>query len=257
MSVVMTSHGRTPAGIDSAQPRAGSRSIGLSLLGGFEVSCAGNVTALPLAAQRVAAFVALHERPVQRGYIAGRLWTDATESRAHASLRSALWRARSVAGGLFVATATHLSLDARVCVDLCDVLCCARSVLRHAADPSADDLACLVRAGDLLPDWYDDWLLLERERIRQLRLLALEALCDRFRCNRQHVEAAQAGLAAVAAEPLRESAHRALIRAHLADGNPSEAIRQYRILAALLRRELGLTPSREARALIMGACPPT
>ena len=108
-------------------------------------------------------------------------------------------------------------------------------------------------AGDLLPDWYDEWLVFERERVRLLRLLALEALCDRFSRAGWHAEATQAGLAAVAAEPLRESAHRALMRAHLADGNPGEAIRQYRILATLLHRELGLHPSPEMRALFSRA----
>src|SRR5688572_24208060 len=47
---------------------------------------------LPMSAQRVLAFLALHERPLQRSYVAGSLWLDLPEARAHASLRSALWR---------------------------------------------------------------------------------------------------------------------------------------------------------------------
>ena len=56
-------------------------------------------------------------------------------------------------------------------------------------------------------------------------------------------DALQVGLAAVRAEPLRESAHRLLVRVHLREGNVAEAIRQYRSYADLLRRELHATPS--------------
>jgi DNA-binding SARP family transcriptional activator len=56
----------------------------------------------------------------------------------------------------------------------------------------------------------------------------------------------------VAAEPLRESAHRALIGAHLAEGNPGEALRQYQLFRGLLGRELGIEPSPRIRALLAG-----
>jgi DNA-binding SARP family transcriptional activator len=253
MSLLTTSNGRSSAGIDIDSSRAEPRVVRLSLLGGFELSRAGVGVALPLAAQRVLAFLALQERPVQRGYVAGRLWLHASEQRANASLRTTLWRAHVLAGDLLAATTTTLSLGHGVRVDVHDVLRCAQQVLRHTGAPTVDDLVCLVHTGDLLPDWYDDWLVLERERVRQLRLLALEALCDRFGQAGRHAEATQAGLAAVAAEPLRESAHRALMRAHLADGNPSEAIRQYGLLETLLQRELGLRPSLEIRALVARA----
>jgi DNA-binding SARP family transcriptional activator len=103
---------------------------------------------------------------------------------------------------------------------------------------------------DLLSGWYDDWVLVERERFRQLRLHLLESLCDRLIHERRFGRAIEAGLAAVAADPLRESAHRALIRAHLAEGNASEALRQYAAYVALLREELDLEPSADLRALV-------
>lgn len=253
MSLLTTSSGRSSVCIDDESSGTEPRVVRLSMLGGFELSPARAGVALPLAAQRVLAFVALQERPVQRAYVAGRLWLDASEQRANASLRTTLWRARVLAGDLLVATTTTLSLGHGVRVDLHDVLRCAQRVLRSADAPTLDDLACLVDSEDLLPDWYDEWLVFERERVRQLRLLALEALCDRFSDAGRHAEATQAGLAAVAAEPLRESAHRALVRAHLAAANPSEAIRQYRILETLLQRELGLRPSLEMRGLVARA----
>jgi len=56
----------------------------------------------------------------------------------------------------------------------------------------------------------------------------------------------------VAQEPLRESAHRLVVEAHLADGNVCEAIRQYRLYARLLDRHLGLEPSPRMSALVGG-----
>jgi DNA-binding SARP family transcriptional activator len=110
--------------------------------------------------------------------------------------------------------------------------------------------AALLARGEILPDWYDDWLVIERERFRQLRVHALERLCDRLTAAGRFAEAVDAGLAAVESEPLRESAHRALIRTHLAEGNACEALRQYRAFRELLRRELGLRPSELMEALV-------
>ncbi len=253
MNFVKTSHEGSAVRIDDAPATGKTPSMRLSMLGGFEFSSAGDVYALPLAVQRVAVFVALQPRPVQRGYVAGRLWLNASEQRAQAALRTTLWRARAPAGELLAATATHLRLGDAVGVDLRDVLSCAQRVLRQPDSHILDDLACLMGSGDLLPDWYDEWLIVERERVRQLRCLALETLCDRFRCRGWHAQATQAGLAAVAAEPLRESAHRALIRVHLSEGNSFDAIRQYRILATLLRRELGVLPAPATGALLKGS----
>ena len=86
-------------------------------------------------------------------------------------------------------------------------------------------------------------MILERERFRQLRIDALETLCSELSAAGHYADATEAGLAAVVAEPLREQAHRVLIAAHLAAGNPGEALRQYRILRELLARELGVAPS--------------
>jgi DNA-binding SARP family transcriptional activator len=105
-------------------------------------------------------------------------------------------------------------------------------------------------SADLLRDWYeDDWVIEHRERFHYLRLHALEALCERFAAAGRYGEAVQAGLAAVRAEPLRESAHQALVRVYLAEGNRYEATRQYYICCSLLKKELGLKPSPTMRAL--------
>jgi DNA-binding SARP family transcriptional activator len=97
--------------------------------------------------------------------------------------------------------------------------------------------------GDLLPGWYDDWVLFERERLRQLRLHALETLALALAAEGRFAAAVEAGLAAIRTEPLRESAHRVVVRVHLAEGNLTEALRQYELCRRLFRAELGLEPS--------------
>jgi DNA-binding SARP family transcriptional activator len=234
--------------------QAGGGAVQLRLLDGFELRCGGQVVSVPMSAQRLLVFLALHPRPVGRSHVAGALWLEATEEQATASLRSALWRLRRLGHPLVEATASRLQLADGLQVDYREAAARARGLLRdpHPAERDMDrtGLGC-----DLLPDWWDDWVLLERERFRQLRLHALEALCSRLTAAGRFAEAVQAGLDAVASEPLRETAHRLLIRAHLirahlVEGNRAEALRQYRSYARLLRDELGLDPPAEVHALV-------
>ena len=110
------------------------------------------------------------------------------------------------------------------------------------------DLADL--AGDLLPDWCDDWVLDEREGLRQTRLHTLETLARRLGASGRHADAIQAALVAIRLEPLRETAHRSLIEIHLTEGNWSEACRQFQRYRKLLREELGVEPSDSMRLLL-------
>jgi DNA-binding SARP family transcriptional activator len=220
----------------------------LGLLDGFELRHEGSLVRLPLSTQRLLAFLALHERPMQRLYVAGTLWLESSQQHANANLRTALWRLGRRSGALVNATATDISLANSVNVDLREISTRAQRVLAH--DVRTEDLDELCLAGDLLPDWYDDWLLIERERFRQLRLHALESLCEFLADAGHFAAAAQAGLAAVAGEPLRDSSHRALIRTHLLEGNASEAVRQYGIYREILRTQLGLEPSQAMQELV-------
>jgi len=225
--------------------------VRLSLLGAFRLERAGAPLRVPPSSQRLLAFVALHERPLRRAFVAGTLWIDSPEERAAANLRSALWRLRRTGSELVEAAGPLLALGGDVDVDLRESEELARDVVSGACPDLALDAAAF--ASDLLPDWYDDWVLLERERYRQLRLRALERLCERLADAGRLDEALASGLAAAAAEPLRESAHRAIVRVHLANGNSGEALRQYRLYAALLRAQLGLEPSPLIRELLAGA----
>ena len=213
----------------------------LVLLGAFAVEHDGSRLDLPPSAQRVLAFVALHPHPLQRAYVAGSLWPDSSEERAHACLRSALWRLGRDGHRLVTGPPPLLQRGKDVEVDLREAERQARAALDGGSD--GDLVTALARGGDLLPDWYDDWVLLERERYRQLRLRALDGLCERLARAGRLTEAFDAGLASVTSDPLRESAHRALVRMHLAEGNVGEAVRQYQLCRRLLNEQLGLEPS--------------
>jgi DNA-binding SARP family transcriptional activator len=223
----------------------------LRLLRSFELRSSERVVRLPLTAQRLVAFLALHGRPLHRLHVAGSLWMDGSDERTCACLRTALWRVGSLEPTLIVRTSTHLALGDGVAVDVHATATRASGIL-HGEIPADDPLLELSQAGELLPDWYDDWVLIERERVRQLIICALERLSADARRAGRLAEATEAGLAAVTQEPLRESAHRLVVEAHLAHGNASEAIRHYRMFGELLRERLDLEPSPMMQGLVAG-----
>lgn len=226
------------------------RDIRLDLLGGFELICDDRVVDLPTSAQRLLAFLALRDRPLMRTNVAGVLWNETTDEKSCASLRSSLWRLRRSGFDLVEARRADLRLSPQVRVDVRQVIDMTHELLGQRSGIRFLDLDEGDLGGDLLPDWYDDWVLVERERLRQLRLHALEALAMRRLEAGRHGEAAGAALSAVSIEPLRESAQRVLIRVHLAEGNVGEAVRQYRSYKELLFEELGLAPSEQLESLM-------
>jgi DNA-binding SARP family transcriptional activator len=115
-----------------------------------------------------------------------------------------------------------------------------------------DPESVAVLSIDVLPDWYDDWVVVEAEEWRQLRLHALEALADRLLAEGRYGDAIGAALAAVRSEPLRESARAAVIRVHLAEGNQSDAVMEFERYRAVLSDELGLEPTPRLSDLVAG-----
>jgi DNA-binding SARP family transcriptional activator len=177
------------------------------------------------------------------------LWPCGDDERAAGNLRSALWRLRRAGIDVLIADKSSLALGGDVLVDLHLTEQWATRLIKGLAD--GDDLAVIpsvADALDLLPGFYDDWVLLERERIRQRILHALEVLSERLGAERRFADAIEAAMLATGAEPLRESAQRALIKAHIAEGNLTEARRSYRAYHDLVYRELGVAPSDEFSA---------
>jgi DNA-binding SARP family transcriptional activator len=227
--------------------------VTLRLLKGFTLLVGEQRITLSSSAQRLLAFLALQDRPRTRSYVASTLWPETTSARANANLRSSLWRALRTGYRMIDASTQEVALATNVDVDL-------RGAVDHAYQLLDDGCRCdglLTRqtcdelSADLLPDWSDnEWVLFEQEQYRQLRLYALEAMAKRLTSAGRHGEAVAAGLAAVRAEPLRESAYRVVIDAHLAAGNRGAAAHQFEQCRRVLLDELGLEPSTSLRALL-------
>lgn len=218
------------------------------LLDGFELRLRGGAVNPSRSVQRVLAFLALQERAVPREHVAGTLWPNIPEGRASASLRTTLWRLQRICGGLVRTSREDLQIGDGVAVDVHEMRRACRLLLDTARPAAASET--LTRTSTLLPGWYEDWAVSERERLRQMRLHALEALCDRLIGAGDFAGAVDAGLAAVESDPLRETAHHALIRAYLSEGNRGEAIRQYEAYRRTLQDELGLEPATGVRELV-------
>lgn len=233
-------------------PRAPARraAVELQLLHRFAVQCDGVEVDLPASAQRLVAYLALRGAPVNRLLVGGALWTTSSEERAAASLRTALWRAGACGCPLVASRGSTLAIDGDVQVDVSAVELRARGLLREGPGAaSTQPSGALLDAGEILPDWFDDWVLLARERFRQLRLQSLEVLAEQLLAAGRHGAAIEAATVAMECEPLRESAHRLLIEIHLAQGNHVEARRQFELCRQLLARQVGVPPSAALQAL--------
>jgi DNA-binding SARP family transcriptional activator len=232
-----------------------SPSLRICLFDRFVFKDGGRSHTVPDGCQRLLALLALKGRMVRRSVVAGTLWPAATEEHAFASLRSTLARLRGAARAAVVASGREVGLSDQVRVDLRASRALAYRLMERAEpaateEPGAEAIRAL--SGELLPDWDDEWVLLEAEAWRQLRLRALEALAVRLIADEEYGEAAAAALAAVRAEPLRESPRALLMRVHLAEGNHSEAIREFALYRELLKVELGVEPTDRLRALVPG-----
>jgi DNA-binding SARP family transcriptional activator len=221
----------------------------LTLMRGFELRVDGRTVPVAMSSQRVLAFLALHDRSLPRSYVAETLWADVGDSRAAGNLRSALWRLGELGRQTVWAIGRQLQLAADMAVDVQEAdHAAARLAAGRVASGEAPDRSLFE--GELLPGWCEDWVSDRREQCRQRGLHALEQLCEVLTAEGRYCQAVQAGMAAVAGDPLRESAQRALIAAHLAEGNAGEAVRQFERFERVLRYELGLAPSEPLRMLI-------
>jgi DNA-binding SARP family transcriptional activator len=231
---------------------ADGRTLELCLLGGFSLSHDIGWIDVPLGGQHVVAYLALRDQPTRRAQLAGALWGDRTDDRAFANLRSSLWRLRQATPDLVRDRGECLELGTGVTVDHRERLAWADRIL-HGPRRDADleiDVNAAGLASELLPAWSQDWVLIERERLRQRMLHALEALVELLVAAGDCSRAIDVGLCAIRLEPFRESTHRAVIAAHLAEGNHGEAHRQFQRFRELLADELGLEPSDRMAELL-------
>lgn len=221
----------------------------LELLGAYTYWTSSGDVRIPVSARAVIAFVALQQGAVHRSILAGTLWPDVSDDRAHGNLRSVLWRAKTTVPGLLccddgtISIATDVDVDYRVEADW------SRRLIHGAATDADLDRHLSLHALGLLPGMYDDWIVFERERFNQRWLHAAERMATELARRGRHAEALDCALAVVATDPLRESAQRIAVECHVIENNVVEARRRQDAYARLLRTELGLDPSPAFMAL--------
>lgn len=213
----------------------------LVLLGGFHLrDHAGTAPPMPMRAKRLIALLAL-SGPAPRMVAAEALWPEATHVHAQSNLRTTARQVRASCPGLLDDSVDPLSLDPSTAVDV--------DRLRGHDAATVLGVQDLLVDAELLPGWYDDWVLFDRERLRLQRLLLLERHAHEL-ITTDHALALTLATRCVELDPLRESAQRALIEVHLAMGNRIEALRAYREFRIRSLREFGVEPSAQMEALI-------
>lgn len=188
-----------------------------------------------------------------RSEIAESLWPDAEAERGRFYLRRALTQLRGAVDEAWRLEADRETVRLYVREQDVDVLLFDRFV--REGDEAALGRAVDLHGAPLLSDWDESWLRPEREARRLAWHSAVERLAEGDLRRDQPGDAARRLTAAVAADPLRESAQRLLIEALCRAGDYAKADRQYQRFERLLRREVGLSPSPETRRALRKPIP--
>jgi DNA-binding SARP family transcriptional activator len=229
-------------------------SLSVTLLGGFHVrSDAGPLTVPTRKAQALLAYLAVPAgHPHPRDKLASLLWGDTADEQARNSFRQALSTLRkALPPGSLVAEAETVALDPAAAE--VDVAVFERRVAE--ATPGALAEAAALYQGDLLAGLalkeapFEEWLLSERERLRELALEGLAKLLAHRRSAGQTEPAIQTGLKLLTLDPLQEPVHRMLMRLYAEAGRRGAALRQYQQCVAVLQRELDVEPEAETKQL--------
>ncbi|HEY0835944.1 MAG TPA: BTAD domain-containing putative transcriptional regulator, partial [Azospirillum sp.] len=226
----------------------------LDLFGGFDLRTAAGAPC-PLSVRKamgLLTYLALRpDRAQSREKLAGLLWGDSPDAQARSSLRQVIATLRRTfpddgapvlrAEGEVVALAPG-ALDT-------DVAAFERAVAEGT--PEALDEAVALYRGELFEglslhaEAFDDWLMVERQRLREMALGALARQLDRALADGRAEAGVRTALRLLALDPLQEAAHRALMQLYARQGRHTVALRQYQICRAMLDQELGVLPEPE------------
>jgi WD40 repeat protein/serine/threonine protein kinase len=223
------------------------------LLGQFHIQADGQTLDIPSRpAQSLLAYLLLHAgTPQRREKLAGLFWPDATETNARSNLRHALWRIHKAleSSEHDYLTADDLIITFEATADYwLDVAELERKVADSASTDALIEVVSLYQ-GDLLPGFYDEWVLLERERLQAVFEHKLQALLDRLIQAQRWSEVLEWGERWIALGQTPEPAYCALMLAHSAVGDRSGVAAVFQRCVETLRRELGVEPSEETQKL--------
>lgn len=248
---------------DVATRQCGRPAVAIALFGGLaveaSVSEAGSGLPLELPGHKARAllgYLAAHPgTPVSRNKLAALLWGDRPDRQARDSLKQAVWQLRrcfeSHCPDLLRSDRQTVTLDtSAVSIDAVEF----RRLLGEAT-PQAIDAAISLYRGDFLegleaPDpGYEEWLLLERQRLRHLATEAMAAALDRYLAGRQRHRAAAVAQQLLLLDPHHEGACRALMQVHADRGERNKALALFDSLSRRLTRDLGVAPEPATAAL--------
>jgi predicted ATPase/DNA-binding SARP family transcriptional activator/tetratricopeptide (TPR) repeat protein len=225
----------------------------IRLLGQFDIRLQGvSVELSSRPAQSLLAYLLLnHGTAHRRERLAGLLWPDSSEANARRNLRQALWQIRRALGEVsdsLLAT-DDLTIAAHPKHDhWLDV-----AILHQPLDDSLtpDELIRRVEVygGELLPGFYDDWAVLERERLAAHCERTINLLLDRLVAQRRWEDVLHWAERWIALGHIPEAAYRTLMLAHAAQGNMAAVAEVYRRCVEALDRELAVEPSEQTRSL--------
>jgi DNA-binding SARP family transcriptional activator len=218
------------------------------VLGEFVVESSGRPIELTGSwrARSLLAWFALNPGTHARGELAARFWPDVLDASARASLRNGLWALRRALGtdaGALIATRERVGLEGPPVVWLD-----ATAFGERLAAGRLDEALALCR-GELLAGLDDEWVYAHRDEHRLRVSELLEGMAGRAEPS-DFPRAIALTRRRVALDPLAEDAQRALIDRLGRSGDRGGALVAYSRLRERLRRELGISPSPETRALV-------
>ena len=222
----------------------------LYLFGHFRLERDGDPQALRTRkTESLLAYLILHPQAQAREYLAGLLWGEARDDAARSSLRQELAALRRVLGDdLLLADRQTVQINPDYALWV-DVTAFCQYLDSPAVDFEDWRAAVSLYSDDLLVDCYDDWVLVEREHLRQQYRKALLSLAQYYRSHSDYGEAIRLAQMALRAEPADERAHQHLIMCYAASGDRAAALMQYETCCRSLQDYLGVEPSPETQAL--------
>lgn len=187
-------------------------------------------------------------RPQPRESLADKFWPESSAANGRANLRHALWQLRAVLGQDYLLADTHKITFNRASYYALDVDC----LTRLGPDSSLTNLldAAAAYCGELLPGFYEPWIVLERERLAALYEQRMADLLERLVGERRWEEVVNWAERWLALGEGSELAYRALMQAHAARGDAGLVMTTYQRCKMALRDQLGVEPSTETRLLI-------
>lgn len=235
----------------------------IQLLGGFQLhyNDAPVVTVIQARQQSLLAYLLLHRHaPQSRQHLAFLFWPDSTEAQARTNLRRELYQLRHTLpeADQFLAVGAQTvqwRADASYTLDVTDferALAVADEAQRLGQIATVCTWlaqAIKVYTDDLLPSCYDEWMLNDREQLRQRYLSALERLVQLLEEQGQHRDAIEVAERLLRHDPIHEQTYQRLMRLHVLNGDRAHALRVYHLCTAALQRELSVEPSPETHAL--------